>query len=67
MPPDFSHKALIEAEVMERGEDWAEHFADVEKVADCGPCVVLAGVAVTAGSYGGGVANKLIISHTQGA
>ena len=34
MLPDFVHKSLVEAEVVDCCQYWSEHFADVEEVAD---------------------------------
>ena len=67
MPPDFGHKALVEPQVVDSGQNGPKHFTYVEEMADGGPWEIFAGVAIAGFFNGAGVADMLVISHTQGA
>ena len=46
---DFGHQPLIKSYIVDRNEDGAEHFANVEKVPDGAACEIGAAIAVAAG------------------
>ena len=61
--PDLGHESLVKTQIMERQEDWAEHFGYIEEVSERRPTEVLAAVTVATGLYGGRIRDVNAVSE----
>ena len=60
---NFFHQSLVKVQIVNRKQDWPEHFAYIEKMADSPATEIFATVAVAAFLNGGGIVDMGVISH----